>query len=91
MCGRGQASGSFHIQNTCTTIFFLFFQSIRRHSIAAKHCSRIVLQVFAAPDTPSDHNNRIAERFSSLVQTESRVAMTNCEAAVMELTFNSMV
>jgi hypothetical protein len=67
---------------------FLNVQSTRRHSVAAKHCSRIVLKVFDGllpPITPPDHKNRINERCSSLKQTESGVAMTNGEAATMEL------
>jgi hypothetical protein len=39
-----------------------------------------------APDTPFDHKNRITERYSSLVQTESGAAMINSKAATMELT-----
>jgi hypothetical protein len=36
---------------------------------------------------PSDHKNRITERFSSLVQTESGAAMINGKAATIELNY----
>ena len=39
-----------------------------------------------APDTPSNHKNRITERCSSLVHTETGAAMINDKVAMMELT-----
>ena len=39
------------------------------------------------PCTPSDHKNRITERYFSLVHTVSRAAMVNGKAVMMELTY----
>jgi hypothetical protein len=38
-------------------------------------------------DTPYDYKNWITEQYSSLVQTESRAAVINGEAEMMELTW----
>jgi hypothetical protein len=53
------------------------FQSIRRYSVAAKHCSRIVLKVFDGL-RPLIH--------LPTTKTESVAAMINGKAATMELT-----
>jgi hypothetical protein len=68
--------------------YFLTFQSIRRHFVEAKHSSCFVLEVFDGLwhlITPSDRKNLITECCSSLVQTESRAAMIDGKAAMMEL------
>jgi hypothetical protein len=39
-----------------------------------------------APDVPFHHRNQITERFSSFVQRDSKVAMINGKALMMELT-----
>jgi hypothetical protein len=67
---------------------FLIFQSIRRHSAVAKHCSHNVLKVFdktTAPGTPSDHKTQITEHCSSSAQTGIGAAMITGKAATMEL------
>ena len=76
---------------SCVTLVrpFLNVLSIRRHSVAEKHSSRIVLKVFDG-FRPLIHlqttKKWITESCSSLVQTESGAAMVNVTAGTKELT-----
>jgi hypothetical protein len=66
------------MRNTCATIFEFF-------NPLFPYCAES-LSWIAAPDTPSDHKNRISKHCSSLLQTESGAAMINGNATTMELT-----
>jgi hypothetical protein len=72
-------------RKTCVTIF-KFFNPFVVNSSAAEHCSRIVPKVFDGLP-PLIHlsttKNRITERFSSLVQTESWAVVINGKAETM--------
>ena len=76
---------------SCVTLVRPFFNfSIHSYTLCCGKtlipCCAESLRWFLAPDTPSDHKKWIAERCSSLVQTESWAAMVNITVATKELT-----
>jgi hypothetical protein len=79
VCGCWQASGWFLMCNICPSIF-LIFQSIPRHSVAAKHCSRTVpnaLDEMRPLIHIPDNKSCITECCFSLRQTERGTTVIN--------------
>ena len=77
--------------SSCVTLMWSFLNcSIHSQTLCCgktlfPYCAES-LQWILAPDTPSDYKKWITECCSSVVQTESRVAMVNGTVATKELT-----